>query len=90
MTLRFAPTWSTLLKSQTRYKYVPQVLTLYGDPKDEKYLNLAIAADAEYIVTRDRLLLGLMTATDANAVAFRTAYPRIDILRPEPFLARLP
>ena len=69
---------------------VPLVWSLPGDLKDEKYLNLAIAGGAEFIVTRDNHLLRLMTATDANAVAFRVAYPRIEILLPEQFLARLP
>ena len=69
---------------------VPMVWSLYRDPKDEKYLNLAIAADAKFIVTRDRLLLGLMTANNVDAVAFRATYPNIEILPPEPFLVRLP
>lgn len=69
---------------------VPMAWSLYRDPKDEKYLNLAIAANAQFIVTRDKHLLGLMVADDANAIAFRTTYPRIEILLPEPFLARLP
>lgn len=69
---------------------VPMVWSLCRDPNDEKYLNLAIAADAESIVSRDSLLLSLMTANDANAIAFRAAYPKIEILLPESFLPRLP
>src|SRR5689334_6014511 len=32
---------------------VPSVFTLTRDPKDEKYINLAVAAGAAYLVTRD-------------------------------------
>ena len=35
-------------------------------------------------------MLALMTTNNADAIAFRVAYPDIEILRPEPFLARLP
>ncbi len=69
---------------------VPLVRTLPRDPKDEKYLNLAIAADAAFVVSRDSHLLDLMTATDAPATLFRAAFPTIEILRPELFLTRLP
>lgn len=69
---------------------VPHRFHLPRDPKDEKYMNLAIAADAAFVVSRDSHLLDLMTATDAPATLFRAAFPTIEILRPEPFLARLP
>ena len=39
---------------------VPLVAQLPRDPKDEKYSNLAIAANAQYLVTRDNDLLDLM------------------------------
>lgn len=56
------------------------------DPDDSKYLDLAIAAAANYLVTRDNDLLDLMTAPDAEATAFRTTYPDIAILDPVAFL----
>ncbi|MBX9582599.1 MAG: putative toxin-antitoxin system toxin component, PIN family [Gemmataceae bacterium] len=65
---------------------VPAVCTLARDPKDEKYLNLAVAAGAAYLVSRDNDLLDLMTGTDADAVAFRTAHPGVLILDPAAFL----
>lgn len=68
---------------------VPAVVTLARDPKDEKYLNLAVAAGADYLVSRDNDLLDLMTGADPDAVAFRTAHPRILILDPVAFLARV-
>ena len=69
---------------------VPMVCRLPGDLKDEKHLNLAIAAHAEFIVTRDNLLLGFITAENSDAFAFRAAHPTTEILSPELFLARLP
>ena len=65
---------------------MPLVYTTLRDPKDEKYLNLAIAANTYAVVTWDRDLLDLMTAT---ATAFRTAHPTIAILTPPAFLALL-
>src|ERR1700687_4086361 len=39
---------------------VPKVIPLERDPKDEPYLNLALAAQVSYLVTRDKDLLDLM------------------------------
>jgi putative PIN family toxin of toxin-antitoxin system len=39
---------------------VPRVFTLARDPKDEPYINLALAANARYLVSRDNDLLDLM------------------------------
>ena len=40
-------------------KDVPSVFTLDRDPKDAKYVDLAIAARADFLVTRDNDLLDL-------------------------------
>jgi putative PIN family toxin of toxin-antitoxin system len=65
---------------------VPDVFTLSRDPKDSKYLNLAIAASAKLIVSRDNDLLDLMTGTDSDSKTFRAAHPDILILDPIEFL----
>lgn len=65
---------------------VPVVFDLKRDPKDSKYINLAIAAQAKWIVSRDNDLLELMTGTDADSAAFRSACPDIAILDPIAFL----
>jgi putative PIN family toxin of toxin-antitoxin system len=65
---------------------VPETVILARDPKDSMYLNLAIAAGAELVVSRDNDLLDLMTGTDPDAEAFRAAYPGIAILDPASFL----
>lgn len=69
---------------------VPAAFMLKRDPKDSKYINLAIAANAELVVSRDNDLLDLMTSDDAEPVAFRSAYPTIRILDPVAFLRTLP
>ena len=56
---------------------VPSLFSLPRDPDDEPYLNLALAADADYLVTWDKDLLDLMQ--DAT---FRAQYPRLTILNP--------
>ena len=40
-------------------KVVPNLFALDRDPKDAKYVNLAIAAGADFLVTRDNDLLEL-------------------------------
>jgi putative PIN family toxin of toxin-antitoxin system len=57
--------------------YVPSLFSLPRDPDDEPYLNLAIAVDADYLVTWDKDLLDLM-----QAAGFRAQYPRLTILNP--------
>lgn len=69
---------------------VPKVFPLASDADDAMYLDLAIAAGAVFVVTRDNHLLRLMTANDLNAQLFRAAFPETEVLTPEPFLARLP
>jgi len=64
--------------------FVPPVCSLPRDPKDEPYLNLAIAAQASYLVTRDRDLLDLMADT-----GFRQRFPDLQILEPPEFLRAL-
>ena len=51
---------------------------------DERYLNLAIAAKAAFIVSRDKDLLDLMKGD-----AFRKAYPALAIIDPPSFLTHV-
>ena len=60
---------------------VPKAFTLERDPKDEPYLNLAFAAGAHYLVSRDKDLLDLM-----NDEGFRQRWPDLTILDPVAFL----
>jgi putative PIN family toxin of toxin-antitoxin system len=67
----------------------PSVITLARDPKDEKYLNLAVAAGASHLVSWDQDLLDLIDDPSADAQAFRAQFPHITILDPVAFLSTL-
>ena len=56
---------------------VPASFTLARDPDDGPYLNLALDAASDYLVTRDQDMLDLMQ--DAG---FRSRYPALIILTP--------
>src|SRR4051812_23153443 len=63
---------------------VAESFTLERDPKDEPYLNLALSANADYLVTWDRDMLDLM-----QDERFRTQYPHLTILDPVALLRTL-
>src|SRR5205807_3697422 len=44
------------------------------DPKDEKYINLAIEAEVNYLVSRDKDLLDLMTGETDECKDFRRRF----------------
>lgn len=56
---------------------MPAVISHSRDPDDEPYLNLALAARAHYLVSRDNGLLDLMQNED-----FRSRYPELRIVEP--------
>jgi putative PIN family toxin of toxin-antitoxin system len=60
---------------------IPAVYKLPRDPDDEPYINLAAAADAAFLVSRDKDLLSLM-----DDEAFRKQFPTLSILAPKAFL----
>jgi putative PIN family toxin of toxin-antitoxin system len=70
----------------TLIKNVPSVFNYARDPKDEKYINLAVAADAEFIISRDTDLLDLMTGFDDDSKEFRQKFRRLKIIQPLKFL----
>ena len=63
---------------------VPHTATPLRDPDDAPYLNLAICASANYLVTRDNDLLDLMR--DAT---FTGSFPGLTITDPVTFLTLL-
>lgn len=65
---------------------VPELFRYARDPDDAHYVNLALAADARCIVSRDSDLLDLVTTSVADAVDFRTQFPRLRIVDPVTFL----
>jgi putative PIN family toxin of toxin-antitoxin system len=68
---------------------VPEVYRLERDPKDSKYVNLAIAASAAYLVTWDRDLLSLMDRSSIQGREFAGRFPQVRILDPPTFLNEL-
>jgi putative PIN family toxin of toxin-antitoxin system len=63
---------------------VPRVFEYPRDPKDEPYINLAIAADADYLTSRDKDLLDLMQDPE-----FTTRFPGIRVLDPVSLLREI-
>ena len=67
----------------TLIKNIPSVFDYKRDPKDEKYINLAFASGADYIVTRDNDLLDLMTGYDLESKEFRQRFRLLKIISRE-------
>jgi len=83
------PEWVDAFVQNTESKavklpQVPKVFSFERDPKDEPYLNLAIATRANYLVSRDQDLLELMNNSD-----FRKRFPELTILDPVEFLKEM-
>lgn len=70
----------------TVVKNVPPVFNYIRDPKDEKYINLAVESGAHYIVTRDSDLLDLMTGCDVESKEFRQKTRPLKVVEPLEFL----
>jgi putative PIN family toxin of toxin-antitoxin system len=70
----------------TLIKDVPSVFNYPRDPKDEKYINLAAAAGAAYIISRDADLLDLMTCFDNESKNFRQKFRPLKVINPLKFL----
>lgn len=77
-----------VLKVATLVPSVPEVFTYERDPDDGHYVNLALAADAKLIVSRDRDLLDL-SGTSKDAVEFQRTFPGLRVLDPIQFLCEL-
>jgi predicted nucleic acid-binding protein len=74
-----------LARTATLLDPVPTHFAYVRDPKDEPYLNLAIAAGAHYLVSWDPDLLDLMTDSP-EALDFRQRFPGLTVLTPPAFL----
>jgi putative PIN family toxin of toxin-antitoxin system len=71
-------------RMSTSIDNVPRVFAYPRDPKDEPYINLAIAADAEYLTSRDNDLLDLMKDPD-----FTARFPGIRVVDPASLLREI-
>jgi uncharacterized protein len=68
----------------------PKAFTLQRDPKDEPYINLAVAADARHLVTWNaKHLTYLMRKDTAEGRLFCEKFPKLKILSPPEFLGEI-
>jgi putative PIN family toxin of toxin-antitoxin system len=65
---------------------VPKKFSYPRDEDDEPYINLAVAAGAEFIISRDRDLLDLMTGHTDECKEFRQRFRPLSIIDPAGFL----
>jgi uncharacterized protein len=65
---------------------VPPRFRYSRDPDDEAYINLAVCAEADCIVSRDRDLLDLMNAYTSEAKEFRQRFRSLKVVGPLEFL----
>lgn len=61
---------------------IPQHFTYLRDPKDEKYINLAVEINAHYLISRDRDLLDLMTGYTDECKDFRRRFRPLRVIDP--------
>jgi len=68
---------------------VPVVFTYQRDRDDAHYVNLAVAAQADLIVSRDKDLLDLVNPSRPESIEFHRRFPTLRILEPVQFLREL-
>ena len=61
---------------------VPKKFSYSRDPDDETYINLASEAQADFIVSRDKDLLDLMTDFTTEAKEFRQKFRPLKVVEP--------
>lgn len=74
----------------TVVKYVASHFTYSRDSKDEPYLNLAIEVQANYLISRDKDLLDLMTDYTDECKDFRRRFRFLKVIAPAEFLKVVP
>jgi putative PIN family toxin of toxin-antitoxin system len=80
-------------------RYVTEISTLFDpispqflfdrDPKDQMFIDLAIETGADFLVTRDKDMLDLMTGHSDQCKEFRQRFRGLKIVEPVEFLAQL-
>lgn len=73
----------------TLVRRVPHVFEYPRDPHDEPYVDLSVAARADYLVTRDNDLLSLMTGHSTLCKQFRHQTRPLRVIDPPAFLRAL-
>jgi putative PIN family toxin of toxin-antitoxin system len=65
---------------------VPKKFSYPRDEDDEPYINLAVAAGASFIISRDKDLLDLMTGHADECKEFRQRFRPLRVIEPAEFL----
>ena len=65
---------------------MPESFQFQRDPKDEIIINLAAKAEAQYIVSRDKDLLDLMSGYTDECKEFRQRFKPLKVVEPLEFL----
>lgn len=86
---RVAEYLDSLVQLATLTTDVPHVFEFPRDPKDARYVDLALAVDAKLIVSRDKDLLSLRDAATGEGRDFLSRYPTLLILTPPEVLKLL-
>lgn len=68
---------------------VPEKFSYPRDEADEPYINLAVAAGADFIISRDKDLLDLMTGHTDECKEFRQRFRPLRVVEPVEFLKLL-
>ncbi len=68
---------------------VPDLYQCPRDPDDAHYVNLALAATAKYVVSRDHDLLALMDISRPEGRDFRRRFPSLEIIEPQTLIREL-
>ena len=70
-------------------RQVPRLFEYPRDPKDEPYINLAVAAGADYIISCDKDLLALMTGYNEESKEFRQRFRPLKVITPPALLEEI-
>lgn len=74
-------------RKSTLFAEPPRLFSLPRDPKDEPYLNLALAVGARYLVTwNEKHLVYLMERRTPESLEFCARFPNLSIVTPPYFL----
>lgn len=78
-----------LQKISVLIRSVPKIFSYPRDEDDEPYINLAVAAGVDFIISRDKDLLDLMTGHADECKEFRQRFRPLSIIEPDEFLRRI-
>ena len=81
--------FESILEYSTLVDFVPHVFDLPRDPDDAHYIDLAVAANAKLVVSRDKDLLSLGDPTREKGAELSSRFPGLRILTPPELLQSL-